>query len=208
MIDFFFNVTGAEPIPYAATPTIGFRVEVSANQPNPVHSIVLRCQIMLEVTRRHYTEQEKQNLKDLFGDPERWSQTLRTMLWTHSTVVVPPFTERTVVDMAVPCSFDFNVAATKYFAGLNDDEVPLSFLFSGTVFYQTEEANFQVSQISWEKEAKFRLPVKVWKAMMELYYPNTNWLVLRRDVFEKLYEFKVKNGIPTWEQTLEGIIPV
>jgi len=43
--------------------------------------------------------------------------------------------------------------------------------------------------------------------MMDHYYPNTAWLCLRRDVFERLHRYKVERAIPTWEQALESIIP-
>ena len=63
-----------------------------------------------------------------------------------------------------------------------------------------------VAPIPWDKEARFNLPVKVWREMMDIYYPNSAWLCLRRDVFERLYEYKVKHGIPTWEQALENML--
>jgi hypothetical protein len=101
---------------------------------------------------------------------------------------------------------DFNVASTKYFHGIESGEIPLSFLFSGTVFYDGGDGMPQVAPISWSKEARFRLPVETWRAMMETYYPNSAWLCMRRDVFERLYQYKVRNGIPTWEAALERIL--
>ena len=47
------------------------------------------------------------------------------------------------------------------------------------------------------------MPVKVWKDLIDLYYPNSAWLALRKDAFEKLYQYKVRQGIPTWEQAIE-----
>ena len=167
---------------------------------------MLRAQIQIDVTRRHYSPQDQENLGDLFGDPNRWSQTLRNMLWTHASVVVPEFKKETIVDLPVPCTFDFNVAATKYFHGLKDGDLPLIFLFSGTVFYEDETRSLQAAPISWDKEAKFRLPVKTWHDLMESYYPNNAWLSVRKDVFDRLYQYKVRHGIPTWEQTLERVL--
>jgi len=43
--------------------------------------------------------------------------------------------------------------------------------------------------------------------MMDIYYPNSACPCLRRDVFERLYQYKVENGIPTWEKGLENILP-
>ena len=145
---------------------------------------------------------------DLFGEPDRWSQTLRSLLWTHANIVVPSFQGSTLADLPVPCTFDFNVAATKYFEGLTDGEIPLNLMFSGTVFYADSDDVLQVAPISWEKETKFKLPVNVWRDMMNSYYPNCVWLNLRRDLFERLYQYKTQRGIPTWEQALEEMLPV
>ena len=99
----------------------------------------MRCQIRIEPARRRYTDAEQERLLDLFGTPERWGQTLRPMLWTHAVAVVPPFIGTAVADLPVPCSYDFSLAATKYFGGLEGGEIPLCFLFSGTIFYEAED---------------------------------------------------------------------
>jgi hypothetical protein len=206
MPDLDFRADSVAPIPYAAAPTLSFRLRVTnANREEVIHSMALRAQIQIEVTRRHYTAEEQVRLGDLFGEPSRWGQTLKTMLWTHVAVSVPSFQGETTVEIPVPCTFDFNVATTKYFHGLNDGDLPLNFLFSGTLFYRAENEDLQVAPISWEKEAKFRLPLKIWKQMIDEYYPNTAWLCLRRDAFERLYEYKVRNGIPTWEEVIERL---
>jgi hypothetical protein len=128
------------------------------------------------------------------------------MLWTHASVVVPPFEGGTEVNLPVQCTYDLNVAATKYFVGLESDEVPISLLFSGTIFYEADDGALQISQVPWEKEANYRLPVRVWREMMDVYYPNSAWLNLRRDVFEKLRAFKTARGLTTWEQTFELLL--
>jgi Family of unknown function (DUF6084) len=201
-----FRVERVASVPFAAAPTLSFRLQITnADREEVIHSMVLRAQIQIEVTRRHYAAEEQARLSDLFGEPGRWGQTLKTMLWTHVSVSVPPFQGETSVEVPVSCTFDFNVATTKYFHGLTEGDLPLNFLFSGTVFYRGEQEELQVAPISWEKEAKCRLPLKIWKQMIDEYYPNTAWLCLRRDAFERLYEYKVRNGIPTWEEVIERI---
>lgn len=207
MLDLNVEVVGAEAVAFAAAPLLALKLRVASTVADRlIHSVVLRCQIQLEVTRRQYRSQEQERLSELFGQPSRWSQTLRSMLWTHTSVVVPPFTGSTAVDLPVPCTFDFNVAATKYFYGLDNGEIPLCLLFSGTIFYVGDDGALQVAQVGWDKEAHYRLPVRVWKEMMDLYYPNSAWLCLRRDVFDRLYQYKRRQGLPTWEQTLESLL--
>lgn len=207
MPDLDFHVCSAEPHLYEASPLLTLKVAITNAEPAQViHTVALRCQIQIESTRRQYTAEDQARLLDLFGEPERWSQTLKTMLWTHTSAVVSRFTGDTTLDLAVPCTFDFNVAATKYFAGLEDGEVPLCLQFSGTVFYEGTHGALQVAQIPWSKEAKYRFPVSVWRNMMDHYYPNSVWLCLRRDAFDRLYEFKMARGIPTWEQAIECLL--
>jgi hypothetical protein len=204
MPDLRFAIARAEPVQNAATPLLAFKLQI-ANVPaeETVHTVALRAQIQLEVTRRKYNSNEQARLQDLFGEPDRWGQTLRNMLWTHTSMVVPRFTGTTMADLQIPCTFDFNVAATKYFPGVTGGDLPLCFQFSGTVFYQGNDQTLQVAPISWDKEAKYRLPVKVWKDLMDAYYPNSAWLALQLDTFEKLYQFKIREGIPTWEEAIE-----
>jgi Family of unknown function (DUF6084) len=208
MPDLSFQVERAGVVPYAAAPQLALKLRLANSDPDEViHTVALRCQIMMEVTRRRYGPQEQAQLRDLFGEPERWSQTLRNMLWTHTSTVVSAFQGSTVVELPVPCTFDFNVAATKYFSGLEEGDVPLCLQFSGTVFYAHSNGALQVMPIAWDKEARFRLPVRLWRQMMDTYYPNSAWLCLRRDVFDRLYEYKMRHGIPTWEQALERVLP-
>ena len=207
MPDLNFEIEGAEAVPYSASPLLNFRLLITdAQTATQIESVILRCQIQLEVAKRQYADEEKARLFDLFGEPERWGQTLKTMLWTHTNISVPSFSEKILVDLPVPCTYDFNIAATKYFNGLEAGEVPLCLLFSGTIFYKTNDDRLQIEQISWEKEAYFKLPIEVWRKMMEHYYPNSNWLNLRRDIFERLQNYKSANFIPTWEKTFEKLL--
>jgi hypothetical protein len=36
--------------------------------------------------------------------------------------------------------------------------------------------------------------------------PFSAWLCLRQDVFDQLYQFKVRHGLPTWEQAIERLL--
>jgi hypothetical protein len=209
MPELSFKIEQASMLPFAASPTITFQLHVAnAVEGQAIHTIALNCQIQIEVTRRRYSAEEQQQMLDLFGEPNRWSQTLRNLLWTNVSAVLPGFTGCTQADLRVPCTFDFNIAATKYFEGLTGGEIPLNMMFSGTAFYAEPDGSLQVAPISWDQEAKFRLPVRVWQEMMLTYYPNGAWLHVRRDVFDRLYRYKMQRGIPTWEQALESVLPL
>jgi hypothetical protein len=198
-----FQIESAEAVAYSAAPIVTLKLRVS-NQPEgqEIHSLMLKCQVQIEPAKRRYIQPEQEKLGDLFGEPSRWSRTVKPLHWMNTTVAVQGFAGSVVVDLELPCTYDFNVAATKYFHALDDGEIPLCVMFSGTVFYQGEDGALQVMQIPWDREAYFRLPVAVWKQMMDLHFPNSAWLSLRRDTFEQLYEYKMRHGLPTWEHAI------
>lgn len=207
MPELHFQIEGAEAVPYSAAPLLALKLRIS-NLPETesIHSLTLRCQVQIEPAKRRYAAPEQEKLLDLFGTPERWARTVRPLLWMNTSVAVPGFTGSILVDLELPCTFDFNVAATKYFHALDAGEIPICVMFSGTAFYQDPEGRLQVAQVPWDREANFRLPISVWKEMMEIHYPNMAWLCLHRDAFEQLYEYKVRHGLPTWEQAIERIL--
>jgi len=205
--DLHFQVDDILPVSHAATPQLTCKLRITNSQPEPIHSAALRVQIQIEPVRRRYTASEREHLKELFGEPEQWSKSLTPMLWINANLNVPGLTGSTVVDLPLPCTFDFNVAITKYIYGLEAGELPISFLFSGTIFYPGS-MGLQIAQVPWDREARYQLPVPVWKEMMNLYYANSAWLCLPRDIFDQLYDFKSRQGIPTWEQAFERLLGV
>jgi Family of unknown function (DUF6084) len=207
MPDLSFEIISAEVAAYSVLPMLIFKMRiVNAIEEEQIQNVNLKCQIMLSVTQRRYHAQEKAKLQELFGEPERWGQTLRTFLWTHVTTVVPRFSGSTIVDLPVPCTYDFEVVSTKYFNALQDGEIPLTFLFSGTIFYLGDEGNLQIGQISWSKEASYRLPVALWKEVIGTYFPNSAWIRLHKDVFDQLYQYKITCGLLTWEDVLVRLL--
>jgi hypothetical protein len=204
--DLNFGIEGAEVLEYAAVPSLLFKLRVENLEEEPIRSVSLNTQVRIAATQRHYDTAEQQRLLEVFGAPHRWGQTLRSLLWAHTTLQVPRFSGSTVVDMPLPCTYDMEVIGSKYFHALEDGEVPLEFLFSGTVFYAAEGGRLQIARISWEKEAEFRLPVRLWKETMERYFPNSAWLRLRKDAFDRLYDYKVSRGFPTWEAAVESLL--
>jgi hypothetical protein len=206
MAELSFKIEGAEVERFAAAPFLKFHLGIECSDANrSIHNVMLQCQVRIETTRRSYENEEKARLIDLFGEPERWSRSLQGMLWAHASALVPPFQRACVAPLLVPCSFDFNIAATKYFHGLQDGEVPLLLLFSGAVFYDDADG-LQISQIAWDKEVRYRLPVSVWHSMMDYYYPDSAWLRLPRSAFERLEQYKRRHGLTACEQALERLL--
>lgn len=207
MPELAFQVRSAEAVRATAAPTIALHLEIS-NRPaiQTIQTVVLNCQIQIEASRRRYAPAEQKRLRDLFGEPERWGQTLRPLLWTNLTTSVPGFTGAIGITLAVPCTADFSVTATKYFHGIEGGTVQVTLFFTGTIFYRTETNQLQAAPIPWNTEAHFALPAGIWQESIDLHHPNTAWLGLRRDVFERLYEFKVQHGLATFDEAVERMM--
>jgi hypothetical protein len=203
--DLDFSVDRAEPLAFAAQPTLVLKLRVTAHGGESVRSISLAVQVRIVATQRAYSSLEQERLLDVFGEPPRWGQTLKSLLWTMANVQVPGFRGQAVVDLAIPCTYDFDVVSAKYFDALQDGAIPLELLFSGTVFY-VGESGLQAEQINWDKEAHFSLPVQVWKEVIRLYFPNTAWLRVHKDTFDRLNRYRMRNALPTWESALDNLL--
>ncbi|MFI6455915.1 DUF6084 family protein [Streptosporangium amethystogenes] len=205
MAELAFDCVGIRAEAYAAFPTLVFRLRVTDPSPDGVHTIALRCQIRVEPQLRRYGDTEAELLDDLFGDPSRWGDTLKPLQFANVSVMVPAFTGGTEVDLPVPCGYDLEVAAGRYFAALDEGEIPMLMLFSGTVFARAP-GGFSVSQVPWHHEARCRLPVAVWRELMDRYFPDSGWLRLRRDTLGELSRFKSARALTTWDETLELLL--
>ncbi|MDX3240758.1 DUF6084 family protein [Streptomyces sp. ME18-1-4] len=204
MTEFSFTCTGVRADRYAAGPTLVFRLRVTASGGMPVHALALRCQIRIEPARRGYASAEADGLADLFGDRSRWGSTLQPVQFAQVPLMVPGFTGETEADLVVPCTYDMDIAATRYLAALTDGEVPLLMLFSGTAF--TGTGGFQVEPVPWDREAAFRMPVTAWREMVEQHFPGCGWIRLPRDAMDALLAYRSRHALPSWEATVETLL--
>jgi hypothetical protein len=199
-----FEVTGARCVERCAVPTLGFALRISAGQ--AVRSLLLDTQIQIAARRRSYAEPEPDRLADLFGPRKDWGTTLRTLLWARVTTVVPPFGSEADVELQMPCTYDFEVAASRYLDALAGGDVPLEFLFSGTVFYAGADGRLQAARIPWEQEAELRMPVAVWRETMDRHFRGTSWIRLRKDVVDRLAAYRARHTLASWEETMERLL--
>jgi Family of unknown function (DUF6084) len=201
-----FDIVAASGLEYAAVPTLKFALRIDAAGSQPVRSILLDVQIQIAARQRGYEPEVQERLLELFGVPERWRSTLRTLPWLRTTVVVPPFTDSTVVDLLVPCTYDLEVTAARYFAALEDGMVPLEFLFSGSVFFASSDGALQTCRIAWDHEVDYRLPVSTWKQMMDRHFADSAWLRVGRDAFNRLCAYKAAHTFTSWDDAIDALL--
>jgi hypothetical protein len=205
MHDLNFTILGASPERHAAAPILNFRLGIREAAARPVHAILLRCQLQIQPRRRRHQPSEQSRLTDLFGEPERWNETLRPLVWTQTSLVVPAFEGAVEIDLPLACTYDFEVASARYLQALEDGEIPLLFLFSGTIFAKNG-AGFQVEQVPWDNEAGYRLPVRVWRELMDQHFPGCGWLRIRREHLDSLERFRASRSLATWDDTIEVLV--
>ncbi len=202
-----FEIEGASSVDYAAVPTISFALAVHAPGGQQIRSVLLDVQIQIAARQRGYTAESQPRLLELFGAPERWQTTLRTLPWTRATVVVPPFTGATTVEVPVPCTYDLEVTAARYLAALEDGgEVPLELLLSGTLFFAGPGGALQATRIALDHELDYRMPVAVWRETMERHFPESAWLRLSRRQFEALWEYRSRHTLLSWDAAVEALL--
>ena len=205
MPELVFDCTGARADKYAVVPSMLVTLRISETGGERVEAIALRCQFRIEPARRRYSDEEARRLNDLFGDTQRWADTLKPLQFTNLSVMVPGFTGSTEIDVPVPLTYDMEIGSTRYFAGLDDGEIPLLLLFSGTVF-GTANGRMSVTQVPWSKEASYRLPVSIWREAIDAHFPNSAWIRLSTATFDDLLRFKSANGLVTWEATIVRLL--
>ncbi len=205
MSDYHFSVLDVFVEPYAVAPQLTARVNVQEATGQPVHAIALRCQVRIQPQRRPYDTAEQRALLGIFGDRQRWVDTLRPFLWMQCNTTVQGFTGSTDFDLTLPCTYDLDVVGSRYLHALDGGSVPLMLLFSGTVFTKGT-TGFGVQQVPWDCEAHYDMPVAVWQQLMDSYFPNTGWIRLDRDVLTRLERFRAEHGLTSWEETVQQLL--
>ena len=130
---------GVRAVRHAAAPMLSLDLQVAEPSGRQVYMIALSIQLMLEPARRTYDDETREKLFELFGEPERWSVTTRSLVWSQLDVVVPAFTGTTTVSVPIACHYDLELAAAKYLHSLPDGEAPLALHFNGMVYYRAED---------------------------------------------------------------------
>ena len=200
------QVLGVSGRRHAAAPMLDFDVHVSETSGRQVYTIALSAQVMIEPARRAYDADTRERLVELFGPPERWSMTTRSLMWAKVDALVPEFTGSTTFRLTLECSYDHELVAAKYFHSVRDGEVPLAFNFNGTVYYRGDDGRLQMALVPWSCSAEFRMPVSAWRELIEHYYPHTGWIGLRTETLDALAREKARRGAPTFDACVADLL--
>ncbi len=204
--DLKFEIVGVEPAANAVAPVLRFRLQVTEASGRQIFAIALATSIEIELAERRYDPETRERLVELLGEVGRPGAPIRSMHWTSVDALVPAFNGTTTHSIEVPCTYDLEVAATKYFHALVDGEAPLSFHFNGNVYYQGDGERLQIVQIPWDLSFNYRMPVEAWKRMLETHYPFRGWIPLHVETIDALRRFKARQGLPTFDIAVERLL--
>ena len=204
MIELAFTVEGAARLEHAAVPTLRFALGIEAGR--EIRSVLLDVQLQIPARRRGYdADGARPAVRALRAGRGLGHDAADAAVDAHDARRPGVRGRRRWCDLDVPCSYDLEVAASRYLDALADGEVPLEFLFSGSVFYSGADGELQTTRLSWESEAEYRLPVRVWKETMERYFRGTAWVRLSKESFDRLSAYKSRNALATWDDALEAL---
>ncbi len=201
-----FSVLAVEPVAHAAVPALEFALHVSDPVGRRVHTMALSAQVQIDPAKRTYDAETRRRLVDLFGAPERWGATTHSFQWAQVDVLVPGFTGATSFRLQLPCSYDLELAAVKYFYSLPDGDVPLSFHFTGMVLYAGEEDRLQIAQVPWSCSASWRMPVEDWRRVVRAFYPEGGWVRLTTPTLDALMDRRAARGDHDFDATVSALL--
>jgi Family of unknown function (DUF6084) len=201
-----FEVIGVRSLRHAAIPTLLFDLDVSEPSGRQIYMIALTVQVMIEPARRAYDADTHERLAGLFGAPERWAVTTRSLVWVQCDVLVPAFTGKTTVGVPIQCSYDMEVAAAKYLYALPDGEAPLALHFNGIVYYPNEEGALQMVLVPWSRSIGFRMPVSAFREAIREHYPDAGWIALGSRTLAELERARVARALPTMDACVRELL--
>ncbi len=83
MAELVFDCTGARADKFCRGAVHVLTLRISETTGQRVEAIALRCQIRIEPARRRYSDDEAERLNDLFGETQRWADTLKPLQFTN-----------------------------------------------------------------------------------------------------------------------------
>ena len=168
--------------------------------------MALSVQVMIDPAKRGYDHSTRERLAELFGPPGEWTAATQGLVWARVATVVPGFTGSTTFALELPCTYDLEVAAAKYFYAVQEGHVPLSFHFYGTIFYRGPKGNLQVTPVPWSSTAQFRMPVEAWRGMIAEHYPGGGWIRVSAETLAALNDRRAARGLPSFDACLEELL--
>ena len=154
---------------------------------------------MIEPARRAYDAETRERLVELFGPPERWGTTTRSLLWHQADVLVPALHRRHHLP---------RLRAVQLRPGGRRRQVPLRrcrtarcrwpSTSTAPSYYRGDDGRLQMSLVPWSCSAEFRLPVGDLARADRALLPDSGWIAAAApSTLEALQREKARAALPT-----------
>lgn len=192
-----FELLGAAAESNPAMPALRLRVRLRAAG-EPVDALALRVRVQIEPWRRRYTDAERELLADLSATT--------ALQWGEAAVMLGRFENETEFEVPLLCTYDLQVAASKYFTALEGGAVPVRLFFNGTIFRGAPNG-FTVEMLPWDLECAGEIPVATWQQAMDACFSGQGWIRIDRDAFDALRRYRASHNFPDWTATIQSLVP-
>jgi Family of unknown function (DUF6084) len=204
--DLRLEVRDVSAVRHTAAPTLRFELELTDPRGREIQVGVLSVQIHIDPAKRSYDDGTRAKLVELFGAPERWAATTQSFQWARVDAMVPGFTGSARVDLEVPCTYDLEVAASKYLYSLPDGIAPLSFFATGMLLSRGGAGQLEVMQVPWSCTARYDLPVDAWKDAIAAAYPGGGWVRLQTETLDALAARKAAGSHHSFDDCVRELL--
>ena len=121
------------------------------------------------------------------------------------STMVPGFTGSTEIDLPVPFSYDLQIASTRYFSSLDEGEIPLLLLFSGTIFGQATGGS-RCSRCRGARRPRTGCRSACGGRRWTCTSRTRAWITMSRQTLDELIRFKTRHALPTWDATVAALL--
>lgn len=201
-----FKALGAEAAHDVATPTIELILGIDCDAEFEIRTVALDVEVRIAAQRRNYETAERERLTELFGDASQWARSMDSLQWVRTSINVPRFTGATEIRVPLPCTYDFDVVASKYLVALEGGEIPVDVLFSGTVFFCGDDGGLQTAMIPWDSELSLAISLATWRRAVEAFSPESAWIRMRRETRDRLQAYRSRRAFADWDHVFDELL--
>ena len=177
-----FAVTAA-PLEHAAVPTLRFTLRVESPAARRPLGPARRAGADRRAPARATTHAAHDRLFELFGAARRdWGTTLRTLLWTRTTLVVPAFDGPDGGRPARPVHVRPRGRRRRATSTRSRTaRCRSSSCSAARVFYARPDGRLQTARLSWDQRGRVpRCRSRVWRETMDRHFPGTRLAAARQ----------------------------
>ncbi len=189
------EVEGLKPLLYSVAPSAVLQLRFfNRNSSMEIVSVIARLRVFVEYPL------------NVGGD---WPELVRELL-TYGQIMTQPFTEETLCEAYIPITAEMDAALLLRFSGRSVKKLPIVVTLEGFALYRNRgdgRVLYYMLPTDPPLEARYILGFEDWSNIVRTFYgSDLIWIKIRRDVLERLEEYKRKKFYPSYSEMLDDIM--